>query len=91
MTTAAEMSWDEIKALVAELAIQSKETDRRFQETEAQMRETDRKMREVFARFDNLMTPLPPRRLQRQTQRPNDVQFPPARTAVILFATRNPR
>jgi len=54
MTTAAEMSWDEIKALVAELAIQSKETDRKFQETEAQMRETDRKMREVFARFDNL-------------------------------------
>jgi hypothetical protein len=47
MTTAAEMSWEEIKALVAELAIQSKETDRKFQETEAQMRE-------VFARFDNL-------------------------------------
>jgi Holliday junction resolvase-like predicted endonuclease len=40
MTTAAEMSWDDIKAIVAELAIQSKETDR--------------KMREVFARFDNL-------------------------------------
>jgi len=38
--TAAEMSWEEIKALVAELAIQSKETDRKFQETEAQMRET---------------------------------------------------
>jgi hypothetical protein len=60
-TTAAEMSWDEIKALVAELAIQSKETDRKFQETdrkfqetEAQMRETDRKMREVFERFDKL-------------------------------------
>jgi len=59
--TAAEMSWDDIKALVAELAVQSKETDRKFQETdrkfqetEAQMRETDRKMREVFARFDNL-------------------------------------
>jgi hypothetical protein len=34
------MSWDDIKALVAELAIQSKETDR--------------KMREVFERFDNL-------------------------------------
>jgi hypothetical protein len=61
LITAAEMSWDENKALVAELAIQSKETDRKFretdqkfQETEAQMRETDRKMREVFARFDNL-------------------------------------
>jgi len=40
--TAAEMSWEEIKALVAELAIQSKETDRKFQETEAQMRETRR-------------------------------------------------
>ncbi|QGU33521.1 DUF3782 domain-containing protein [Thermochromatium tepidum] len=61
MSTAAEMSWDDIKALVAELAVQSKETDRKFQETdrkfqetEAQMRETDRKMREVFERFDNL-------------------------------------
>jgi hypothetical protein len=54
MTTAAEMSWDDIKTLVAELAIQSKETDRKFQETEAQMRETDRKMREVFERFDKL-------------------------------------
>jgi hypothetical protein len=32
-TTAAGMSWEEIKALVAELAIQSKETDRKFQET----------------------------------------------------------
>jgi hypothetical protein len=53
-TTAAEMSWDDIKALIAELAVQSKETDRKFQETEAQMRETDRKMREVFERFDNL-------------------------------------
>jgi hypothetical protein len=67
-TTAAETSWDEIKALVAELAIQSKETDRKFQETdrkfrqtdqkfqetEAQMRETDRRMREIFERFDNL-------------------------------------
>jgi hypothetical protein len=57
-TTAAEMSWDEIKALVAELAIQSKETDRKFQETERLLKErseeTDRKMREVFARLDNL-------------------------------------
>jgi len=48
------MSWDDIKALIAELAVQSKETDRKFQETEAQMRETDRKMREVFKRFDDL-------------------------------------
>jgi hypothetical protein len=45
MSTAAEMSWEEIKALF-------RETDRKFQETEAQMRETDRKMREVFERFD---------------------------------------
>jgi hypothetical protein len=54
MPTAAEMTWNDIQGLVAELAIQSKETDRKFQETEAQMRETDRKMREVFERFDNL-------------------------------------
>jgi hypothetical protein len=40
MTTAAEMSWDDIKALVAELAIQSKETDRRFQETDRKFQGT---------------------------------------------------
>jgi hypothetical protein len=57
-TTAAEMSWGDIKALVAERAIQSKETDRKFQETERLLKErseeTDRKMREVFERFDSL-------------------------------------
>ena len=50
-TTAAEMSWDDIKAIVAELAIQSKETDRKFQETERLLKErseeTDRKFQET--------------------------------------------
>jgi len=58
MTTAAEMSWDEIKALVAELAIQSKETDRKFQETERLLKErseeTDRKFQETRELLDRL-------------------------------------
>jgi len=45
--TAAEMSWDDIKALVAELAVQSKETDRKFQETDRKFQETDRKFQET--------------------------------------------
>jgi hypothetical protein len=48
---AAEMSWDEIKALVAELAIQSKETERllkeRSEETDRKFRETDRMLKEL--------------------------------------------
>jgi peptidoglycan hydrolase CwlO-like protein len=43
-TTAAEMSWDDIKAIVAELAIQSKETDRKFQETERMIKELGRQI-----------------------------------------------
>jgi len=39
------MSWDEIKALVAELAIQSKETDRKFRETERMLKELGRSPR----------------------------------------------
>jgi signal recognition particle GTPase len=54
-TNAAEMSWDDIKALVAELAIQSKETDRKFQETERLLKErseeTDRKFQETDRKF----------------------------------------
>jgi len=46
-TTAAEMSWDDIKALVAELAIQSKETDRKFQDTDRKFQDTDRKFQET--------------------------------------------
>jgi hypothetical protein len=53
--TATEMSWDDIKALVAELAIQSKETDRKFQETERLLKErseeTDRKFQETDRKF----------------------------------------
>ena len=40
MTTAAKMSWDDIKALFRETDRKFQETDRKFQETEAQMRET---------------------------------------------------
>jgi len=53
-TTAAEMSWDEIKALVAELAIQSKDTDRKFQETDRKFQETDRKFQETRELLDRL-------------------------------------
>ena len=51
MTIASEMSWDEIKTLIAELAIQSKETDRRFQETDRRFQETDRRFQETDRRF----------------------------------------
>jgi hypothetical protein len=43
-TTAEQMSWDEIKALVANLAIQSQETERRMQETDRRMKELQRQL-----------------------------------------------
>jgi len=46
MPTATELSWDDIKAIVAELAIQGKETDRKFQETDRRFQETERLMKE---------------------------------------------
>jgi len=52
--TAAEMSWDEIKALVAQLAVQSRETDRRMQDTDRRMQDTDRRMRELQRHLGNL-------------------------------------
>jgi hypothetical protein len=52
--TAAEMSWDEIKALVAELAIQSKETDRKFQETDRKFQETRELLDRLSRRFGDL-------------------------------------
>jgi hypothetical protein len=59
MTIAAEMSWDEIKALVAALAIQSsKETERllkeRSEETDRKFQETDRKFQETRELLDRL-------------------------------------
>jgi len=51
MTTAAEMSWDEIKALVAELAIQSKETDRKFQQTDRMLKELGRQIAGIGDKF----------------------------------------
>ncbi len=46
MSVAAQMTWDDIKALVAELAVQSKETDRRFQETDRRFQDTERLLKE---------------------------------------------
>jgi len=54
MTTAAEMSWDDIKALLAELAIQSKETDRKFQETTRKFQETRELLDCLSRRFGDL-------------------------------------
>jgi hypothetical protein len=53
-TNAAEMSWDDIKALVAELAIQSKETDRKFQETDRKFQETRELLDRLSRRFGDL-------------------------------------
>ena len=47
----AEMSWDDIRQLVANLAVQSAETDRRMQETDRRMQETDRRMQETDRRM----------------------------------------
>ncbi len=47
MRDATTLSWDEIKAMVAQLAIQSLETDRRMQETDRYMQETARMIREL--------------------------------------------
>jgi hypothetical protein len=47
MTTRAELSWDDIKQMIASLAEQSKETDRRMQETDRRLQETDRLIREL--------------------------------------------
>uniref|UniRef100_UPI001C2510DC hypothetical protein n=1 Tax=Hydrogenophilus thiooxidans TaxID=2820326 RepID=UPI001C2510DC len=47
MTTATEISWDELKAMILGLAEQGKETDRRMQETDRRMQETDRLIREL--------------------------------------------
>ncbi|TSE29593.1 DUF3782 domain-containing protein [Tepidimonas charontis] len=47
MATTTEMSWDDIRALLAQLAEQSRETDRRMQETDRRMQETDRRMQET--------------------------------------------
>jgi hypothetical protein len=48
---AEKMSWEDIKALVAQLAIQGQETDRRMQETDRRMQETDRRMQETDRRM----------------------------------------
>ena len=53
-TNAAEMSWEDIKALVAELAIQSKETDRKFQETDRKFQETRELLDRLSRRFGDL-------------------------------------
>ena len=57
-TTATEMGWDEIKALVANLAIQSRETDRLIRELRAQSAETDRRMQETDRRMRELQRQL---------------------------------
>ncbi len=41
------MSWEDIRALVASLALQSQETERRMQETDRRMQETDRRLQET--------------------------------------------
>ncbi len=45
--TAVDISWDDIKQMLAQLVRQSQETDRRMQETDRRMQETDRLIREL--------------------------------------------
>jgi DNA-binding transcriptional MerR regulator len=49
-----EFSWDDIKQMIAALAEQSKETDRRMQETDRRMQETDRQIRELKRQIGGL-------------------------------------
>ena len=67
----AEMSWDDIRQLVANLAVQSAETDRRMQETDRLFRElresgreTDRRMQETDRRMQETDRLI--RRLEKQ-------------------------
>ncbi|MFN4104119.1 MAG: DUF3782 domain-containing protein [Tepidimonas sp.] len=46
MTATTDLSWDELKAMIAALAEQSRETDRRIQETDRQLRELKRQIAE---------------------------------------------
>ncbi len=50
-----EMSWEDIRALVASLALQSQETDRRLQETDRLIRELRESNRESSREFDRRM------------------------------------
>ncbi len=52
--TATDLSWDDLKAMLAQLVQQGKETDRRMQETDRRMQETDRRLRET----DRMITRL---------------------------------
>lgn len=61
MTTATEISWDDLKAMIASLVESSKETDRRLRETDELIRalrdsskETDRRMQETDRRLREL-------------------------------------
>ncbi len=53
-TATQELSWDEIKQMIAALVEQSRETDRRMQETDRRMRETDRQIRELKQQIGGL-------------------------------------
>ncbi|MCX8085749.1 MAG: hypothetical protein N3C63_02480 [Rhodocyclaceae bacterium] len=65
MTTAADISWDELKAMIFSLAEQGQETDRRMQETDQLIRElresgkeTDRRMQETDRQIRELKRQL---------------------------------
>ncbi|HCO77100.1 MAG TPA: DUF3782 domain-containing protein [Rhodocyclaceae bacterium] len=51
MTSAAEISWDELKAMILGLAEQGKETDRLIRELRESGKETDRRMQETDRRI----------------------------------------
>lgn len=51
MTATTDLSWDDIKAMIAELAQQGRETDRRMQETDRTLRSA------VFVQLALLLSP----------------------------------
>ncbi|MGB5024498.1 MAG: hypothetical protein WBO44_04070 [Saprospiraceae bacterium] len=48
-----QVSFEEIRHLLKELAISQKETDRKFKETELQFKETDRKLNKMIHQFES--------------------------------------
>ncbi|WP_126443799.1 DUF3782 domain-containing protein [Sulfuricystis multivorans] len=54
MSTATDLSWDDIKQMIAQLAEQSKETDQLIRELRESNKETDRQIRELKRQLGHL-------------------------------------
>lgn len=69
MPVADDLTWDDIKRMLAELIAQSRETERQMQETDRRMQETDRRMQETDRRMQET-----DRRMQETDRRMRELQ-----------------